>query len=59
VVFGPGGFVVSGLPAGTGIVELTLDEPRALAARALRLRARVSAGAGASALSVRTRGRPR
>jgi hypothetical protein len=54
VTFSARGVVVSDLPAATGIVELTLNEPGRAATRALRLRARVTSAAGSTTLAVRT-----
>jgi hypothetical protein len=57
VSFSRSGFTVTGLPAGTGIVQLTLAEP-ASAARggALALRATTSSASGVARLAIRIRG---
>jgi hypothetical protein len=57
VSFSSRGFTVTGLPTGTGIVQLTLAEPRSAArGGVLSLRAAVSSATGPSTLQVRVRG---
>ena len=57
VSFSRSGFTVTGLPAGTGIVQLTLAEPGSAArGGALALRATTSSASGAARLAIRIRG---